>query len=419
MDKSGILYTYEDNFRAYKIFIAANYSGAVVKQCSDFVFGETNKQPEFLKRFPLGKVPAFLTTSGLPIFESNAIAHYVADEKLTPKLHYQHSLMIQWIQFAENEFLPHISSWLFPYLGITLYNKQAEDLAIKETLKCLEVIENHLLYNTYLVGERITLADIVLSSYLVKPFKMILTPNYRNQFKNTLRWFNTLMQQTEFKKAIEPMVLCEKAPVIPAIKNQQKIDIPKQNISKEKPQKKQTKPKDEDEEDDDNIGLLEEKSAKDPFLDLPKGTFNLEEFKRVYSNNETSVSIPYFWENFDVENYSIWYCEYIYDEELKKDYMSCNLITGMYQRLDKMRKNAFASVVLSGQENNFVISGIWVWKGQDLAFKLSPDWQIDYESYKWKKLDARDESTKKLVNSYFSWEGDFLGKKFSQGKIFK
>jgi hypothetical protein len=25
--------------------------------------------------------------------------------------------------------------------------------------------------------------------------------------------------------------------------------------------------------------------------------------------------------------------------------------------------------------------GIWVWKGQNLAFELSEDWQIDYASY--------------------------------------
>ena len=54
-----------------------------------------------------------------------------------------------------------------------------------------------------------------------------------------------------------------------------------------------------------------------------------------------------------------------------------------------------------------------------LNFKLSPDWQIDYESYSWKKLDANAAETKKLVTEYFAWEGDFGGKKFNQGKIFK
>jgi len=99
--------------------------------------------------------------------------------------------------------------------------------------------------------------------------------------------------------------------------------------------------------------------------------------------------------------------------------MSCNLISGMFQRLDKMRKNAFGSVCLFGSDNNSTISGIWFWRGHDLAFPLSPDWQIDYESYSWQKLNADDAATKTMVNEYFSWAGDFGGKKFNQGKIFK
>lgn len=52
-------------------------------------------------------------------------------------------------------------------------------------------------------------------------------------------------------------------------------------------------------------------------------------------------------------------------------------------------------------------------------FQLSEDWQIDYESYSWKKLDPSTEETKKLVSEYLAWAGDFGGKKFNQGKIFK
>jgi len=100
--------------------------------------------------------------------------------------------------------------------------------------------------------------------------------------------------------------------------------------------------------------------------------------------------------------------------------MSCNLIAGMYQRLDKMRKNAFASMCLFGEDNNSTISGIWIWRGQELAFPLSPDWQIDYETYDWTKLDPNAPETKKMVQDYLSWEGtDKEGRKFNQGKIFK
>lgn len=54
----------------------------------------------------------------------------------------------------------------------------------------------------------------------------------------------------------------------------------------------------------------------------------MDDFKRAYSNQDTDKSIPYFWEKFDKDNYSIWLGEYKYNDELKKVFMSCNLITG-------------------------------------------------------------------------------------------
>lgn len=59
-------------------------------------------------------------------------------------------------------------------------------------------------------------------------------------------------------------------------------------------------------------------------------TFNMDDFKRCYSNEDEAKSIPYFWEKFDPENYSIWYAEYKYPQELAKVFMSCNLITGKF-----------------------------------------------------------------------------------------
>ena len=51
--------------------------------------------------------------------------------------------------------------------------------------------------------------------------------------------------------------------------------------------------------------------------------------------------------------------------------MSSNLVSGMLQRLDKLNKNAFASVCIMGVDNNNTISGIWIMRGQELAFNVS------------------------------------------------
>lgn len=147
----------------------------------------------------------------------------------------------------------------------------------------------------------------------------------------------------------------------------------------------------------------------------------MDDFKRFYSNNPEVQAIDYFWSKFDKEHYSIWYGEYKYPEDLSLVFMSCNLMSGMIQRLEKMRKNAFGSLVLFGEDGKSEIGQLWIWRGQELAFELSDDWKVDYESYDWRKIDPDTDEAKKLVADYFTWDGDFQlkGKKFNQGKIFK
>ena len=96
-------------------------------------------------------------------------------------------------------------------------------------------------------------------------------------------------------------------------------------------------------------------------------------------------------------------------------------VLGMFQRLDRMRKHSFGSMGLFGTNNNSQIAGLWVWRGQELAFELSEDLQIDYESYKWTKLDPDSEETKKLIVDFFNLDDSLTydGKKLCEGKIFK
>lgn len=42
----------------------------------------------------------------------------------------------------------------------------------------------------------------------------------------------------------------------------------------------------------------------------------------------------------------------------------------MFQRIEKLRKNAFASMIVYGENNNNQIAGVWVWKGHELVFPV-------------------------------------------------
>lgn len=383
-----------------------------------FKWGNPTKNEHFC----VFQVPAFETADGKCLVEGNAIAYYLASEDLRGgKDSFNQAEVQQWMSFADNEILPASCAWVFPLLGIMPYEAQAVNRSKEDVTAVLKLLNSKLLLDTYLVGERITLADIVVFCNLLHLYQYVLEPSLRTQYASVTRWFLTILNQPQVQKVVENFELCAKT-----LKHDPKRFAEFQKKCSElsappaEPKKEETKQKEKEKEAEDGEEQIHEEKSKDPFDLLPKGTFNMDAFKRFYSNEDEAKSIPYFWEKFDPENYSIWFGEYKYNNELTKVFMSCNLITGMFQRLDKMRKQAFASVCLFGEDNNSTISGLWVWRGKDLAFTLSPDWQIDYDCYDWKKLDPSSEETKKLVANYFSWTGtDKDGRKFNQGKIFK
>merc|ERR1711971_991495 len=329
----------------------------------DFKFGETNKSAAFLKKFPLGKVPAFEGSDGTLLTERNAIAYYVANEELRGGSDAAtRAQVVQWMSMADSDILPAACTWVFPTMGIMQFNKNATERAKEDIKGVLKALNDHLLAKTFLVGERISLADIAVACTLLSLYKQVMDPAFRAAFGNVNRWFTTVVNQPNAKAVLGEVVLC----------------------AKEAPEKKKEKPAPAEEEDD---GMPKEPKSKDPLAGLPKGTFDLEEWKRFYSNNDEDPSIKWFWEHFDPEHYSIWRSDYKFNSELTMVFMSCNLVGGMFQRLEKMKKTAFASAILFGENNNSSISGIWVWKGQELAFDLCEDWAIDSGSYDWKKLD--------------------------------
>ena len=79
-----------------------------------------------------------------------------------------------------------------------------------------------------------------------------------------------------------------------------------------------------------------------PWGDVPKFTLDMDAWKRFYSNNDEDKSIEHFWTLITPEvkeHYSLWKCNYKYNDELNMDFMASNLVGGMYQRIEKLRKH--------------------------------------------------------------------------------
>ena len=95
---------------------------------------------------------------------------------------------------------------------------------------------------------------------------------------------------------------------------------------------------------------------------------------------ETSV-LPYLYDHFDAEEFSLWLAEYRYPKDLSVMFQSEGLIRGMFQRIDSMASQAFGIVGLFGRSRGAQIQGLWIWKGKELLFETNPLWQVSSPGY--------------------------------------
>lgn len=235
-----LLYTYPENFRAYKALIAAQFSGAKVDVVPNFEFGVTNKTEEFLKKFPLGKVPALETDDGKYLAESNAIAYYVSNAQLRGNSDFEKAEVLQWLSFADGEIGPVAAAWVFPAIGIMQFNKNTNERAKQDFSRALETLQARLVNNTFLVGERITLADIVVFASLIQVFQHVADPSFRKPFFAVNRWFNTILNQPQTKAVVKNFTFCEKEATFDPKKYaefQAKFGGGQQQVKKEKEKK--------------------------------------------------------------------------------------------------------------------------------------------------------------------------------------
>ena len=225
------------------------------------------------------------------------------------------------MSFANQEVLPAIAGFFRPLIGRDPYNEKSVDDHMKKAYENVGVLEQHLLSNTFLVGERITLADIFAVSIVARGFQFLFDKKWRQENPNVTRWYETIYNQPMYSAVAEKFAFIDEA-----LKNQppKKEQAPKETTQAPKaaPKPKAKEVDDEEEEEDKPAP-----KPKHPLGQLPKPTLVLDDWKRKYSNEETrDVALPWFWANLKSDEYSIWRVDYKYNDELTMTFMTSNLI---------------------------------------------------------------------------------------------
>ncbi|KAB2051282.1 hypothetical protein ES319_A12G045100v1 [Gossypium barbadense] len=418
-----ILHAGKTNKNAFKALIAAEYSGVQVKMVENFEMGVSNKTPEFIKMNPLGKVPVLETPEG-PVFESNAIARYVARSKVnnpicgSTLIDYGH--IEQWIDFAAMEIDANIAKWLYPRLGYGVYLPPAEEAAITALKRALGALNTHLASNTFLVGHAVTLADIIMTCNLYLGFFQIMTKSFTSEFPHVERYFWTLVNQPKIKRILGEV---KQAVSLPPVPSKKPAAQPKETKPKAEP-KKEAKKEVEKQAAKAEAAVEEEApkpKPKNPLDLLPPSKMVLDDWKRLYSNTKTNfreVAIKGFWDMYDPEGYSLWFCDYKYNEENTVSFVTMNKVGGFLQRMDLARKYAFGKMLVIGANPPFKVKGLWLFRGQEIP-QFVIDECYDMELYEWKKVDLSDAAQKERVNQMIEDCEPFEGEPLLDAKCFK
>jgi glutathione S-transferase len=166
----------------------------------DFAKGE-HKQPPHLARQPFGRIPT-IDHDGFTMFESRAIARYLNElggGALSPDDPRGRAKMEQWISVETSEFSGAAMKFVYHHVF-----QRKQDDAVLATARtgmeaALRVLDEALAGQQFLVGDKLSLADIVFMPYIeytmATPAKEIYAP-----FANVAAWWTRISERPSWRR---------------------------------------------------------------------------------------------------------------------------------------------------------------------------------------------------------------------------
>ena len=328
----------------------------------------------------------FLETNSGNISESISIQIFLS-KKNKPELlgtnAFERAKINQWIEFANCEIQNCAKELIYPIFQGKKNDNKDKDNSDKNLKKNLILLEKEFKKgNKYILGNNITLADIVLFRYLRFFMMFYLTEKIRNSLCPKLTsWFENIMNTQEAIDAYGRTLLCKKQLKPLDIKIEKKIN-PAKNEKKEEKEEKE----------------------KNPLDFLPPCKFDINNFKQeFFENKNKNLVIQNFWKQFDKEGYSLWFLEYQnLESETKKLFRMNNSKNFFLERIDEdFKKYAFGIHGVYGNNNNeYKIRGIWMWRGNEIPKEIKENEYFNYLTIK--KLGSDNDKDKKLIEDYWT-----------------
>jgi len=344
---------------------------------------DITKRNSFAQKTPTTTLP-FLETPQGNISESISIETFLAN-KFRPDLLGSNILerakVNQWIEFGSCEIQKCLQEIIYPIFNWKELNKEMADNANKKLNQNVKILEKQLKHGKkYILGDKITLADIVLFRYL-RYFMMLHFPeNLRNSLlPKVTKWFENIMKSPEAIEAYGRTILCKKQlrPLNIKIDRSKRLELFKNS---------------------------KVKKEINPLDSLPSSSFNLEQFKTDFMEEKGNKDeiMKKFWKEFDPKGYSLWWLEYQnLSMEGKKLFRMKNSKNFFLERIDEDFKNyAFGIHGVYGKEGDYKVKGLWLWRGNEIPKEIKENDYFKYMTIK--NLKSDNNNDKQIVNEYWT-----------------
>jgi elongation factor 1-gamma len=336
-----------------------------------------------MAKFGHSKTPALETPEGC-VSESSAIAKYFArlnaDAKLLGSSSWEEAQVDQWLAFVHTTLMPNMFKSVGAILGYTQTDKESFETAVKLTKDHLKVLDNHLNGKQFLVGDNLTVADVIVSNFVLIIFQLLVETNQRKAFAHLSGWFERVSSNPHFIKRNGKPVLCAR-PIKPVFAEPAKKEEKKKAVVA--------------------APVKKEEKEMNPLDALPPSTFDMYDFKTFFVNEpDVNHALSELFAKFDSEGFSFWYAAYEkYEGEGEKLYLTQNLMNGFLQRADNFRKHGWAVMGIIGEEPALDIVSCWMFRGQDVPQEMIDHPQFEY--YTKRKLDVTNAADKELITDFF------------------
>ena len=125
-----------------------------------------SRTAEFLKLNGAGQVPLVVLDDGRALAQSNAIIRYLArDSDLVPRDAYSAAKMDEWMFWEQYSHEPYIAVCRFQMVYLGQSQGDLDTDKVKRGYAALALMEHQLRTTRFLVGDRMTLADVSLLAY--------------------------------------------------------------------------------------------------------------------------------------------------------------------------------------------------------------------------------------------------------------